>query len=118
MRLSAGNDPRSASGWRVVVCTRRGHGELALTTPVFNPMGCTDDLREQLERIRECVPDSPLVAIGVSAGSALLVRYLGEEGPRSLIRAATTRVRRSRPRGRRGNHDAESAGVHCAGETQ
>jgi predicted alpha/beta-fold hydrolase len=78
---------RQATGWRVVVCTRRGHGELALTTPVFNPMGCTDDLREQLERIRACVPDSPLVAVGVSAGSALLVRYLGEEGPHSLIRA-------------------------------
>jgi uncharacterized protein len=80
-------DLRRATGWRVVVCTRRGHGGLPLTAPVLNTMGCTLDLREQLARIGEQVPASPLYAIGVSAGSALLVRYLGEEGPRSLIRA-------------------------------
>lgn len=49
-------------------------------------MGSTDDLREQLEHIRALFPASPLHAVGVSAGSGLLVRYLGEEGPRSLIR--------------------------------
>jgi predicted alpha/beta-fold hydrolase len=82
------DDLRRATGWRVVVCLRRGHGGLELTAPVINTMGSTQDLREQLARIRECVPDSPLYAVGVSAGSALLVRYLGEEGPQSLIRAA------------------------------
>jgi predicted alpha/beta-fold hydrolase len=80
-------DLRRATGWRIAVCTRRGHGNLKLTAPVLNTMGCTEDLREQLARIREHVPASPLYAIGVSAGSALLVRYLGEEGSRSLIRA-------------------------------
>ena len=80
-------DLRRATGWRIVVCTRRGHGDLELTAPVLNTMGCTDDLREQLTRIRSEVPDSPLYAVGMSAGSAVLVRYLGEEGPRSLIRA-------------------------------
>jgi predicted alpha/beta-fold hydrolase len=80
-------DLRRATGWRIVVCTRRGHGGLELTAPVLNTMGCTLDLREQLARIRAQVPASPLYAIGVSAGSALLVRYLGEEGPRSLLRA-------------------------------
>jgi len=80
-------DLRRATGWRVVVCTRRGHGDLALTAPVLNTMGSTQDLREQLAQIRERVPASPLYAIGVSAGSALLVRYLGEEGSRSMIRA-------------------------------
>lgn len=80
-------DLRRATGWRIVVCTRRGHGGLALTAPVLNTMGCTQDLREQLATIHAQVPGSPLYAIGVSAGSALLVRYLGEEGPRSLVRA-------------------------------
>ncbi|MGH8444222.1 MAG: YheT family hydrolase [Solimonas sp.] len=75
------------SGWRVVVCTRRGHGGLRLTTPSINPMGSTHDLRQQLLHIREAFPESPLYAVGVSAGSALLVRYLGEEGSASLIRA-------------------------------
>ena len=81
-------DLRRTTGWRIVVCTRRGHGNLELTAPVINTMGCTEDLREQLMRIRERVPASPLFAIGVSAGSGLLVRYLGEEGPRSAFRAA------------------------------
>lgn len=78
---------KAATGWRIVVCTRRGHGSLGLTVPVLNTMGCTQDLREQLVRIRAECPESPLYAIGVSAGSALLVRYLGEEGSASLIRA-------------------------------
>lgn len=80
-------DMRRATGWRVVVCTRRGHGDLALTAPRYNTMGNTDDLREQLRRIRARLPRSPLYGVGVSAGSALLVRYLGEEGQASLLQA-------------------------------
>ena len=80
-------DLRRDTGWRVVVCTRRGHGDLELTSPILNTMGSTDDLREQLARISEQFPNSPLYAVGMSAGSAVLVRYLGEEGPRSAIRA-------------------------------
>ncbi|MFA5937830.1 MAG: alpha/beta fold hydrolase [Sinimarinibacterium sp.] len=80
-------DLRRQTGWRIVLCTRRGHGGLPLTAPVLNTMGSTDDLREQLQRIHAHFPESPLYAVGVSAGSALLVRYLGEEGGRSLIRA-------------------------------
>lgn len=81
-------DLRRSTGWRLVVCTRRGHGNLPLTTSVLNTMGSTEDLREQLSHIRESVPDSALHAIGVSAGSALLVRYLGEEGARSQLKCA------------------------------
>jgi predicted alpha/beta-fold hydrolase len=80
-------DLRRATGWRIVVCTRRGHGDLELTSPLFNTMGSTEDLREQLAHIRAQVPRSTLYAVGVSAGSAVLVRYLGEEGSRSSIRA-------------------------------
>jgi uncharacterized protein len=86
MRLVV-RDLSRATGWRIVVCTRRGHGALELTAPVLNTLGSTDDLREQLARIRERFPESPLYGVGVSAGSALLVRYLGEEGARSLLRA-------------------------------
>lgn len=80
-------DLRRATGWRVVVCARRGHGDLPMTAPVINTMGCTHDLREQLARIRGEFPDSPLYAIGVSAGSALLARYLGEAGGDAAFRA-------------------------------
>lgn len=80
-------DMHRATGWRVVVCTRRGHGDLELTAARYNTMGDTDDLREQLQRVREQVPDAPLYGVGVSAGAVPLVRYLGEEGDRSLLRA-------------------------------
>jgi len=77
---------RARLGWRVVVCNRRGHGDLPLTAPRINTMGSTDDLRVQIRRIAERVPASPLYGVGLSAGSGLLVRYLGEE------RAATPLV--------------------------
>lgn len=75
------------TGWRVVVCSRRGHGGLPLTVPRLNTLGDCDDLREQIAHIQRRFPDSPLYAAGVSAGSGLLVRYLGEEGDNSPIRA-------------------------------
>lgn len=79
---------RARLGWRVVVCNRRGHGMLPLTAPRFSTLGATDDVRRQLERIRERVPGSPLYGLGVSAGSGLLVRYLGEEGAHTPLAAA------------------------------
>lgn len=74
--------------WRVVVCNRRGHGPLPLTAPRFSTLGSTDDVRTQLEHIHRRVPRSPLYALGASAGTALLVRYLGEEGDRTPLAAA------------------------------
>ena len=79
---------RTRLGWRVVVLNRRGHGDLPLTTPRFNTLGSTDDLREQLRHVRGLAPSSPLYAVGLSAGSGLLVRYLGEEGERTPLTAA------------------------------
>lgn len=68
------------TGFRIVLCLRRGHGELPLTTPRINILGSTDDLREQIAHIRDRFPRSSLYAVGSSAGSGLLTRYLGEEG--------------------------------------
>ena len=79
---------RRRLGWRVVVCNRRGHGALPLTTPRFSTLGDTEDMRTQVAHIRRRVPDSPLYGLGVSAGSGLLVRYLGEEGARTPLAAA------------------------------
>jgi len=81
-------DLYATTGFRVVLCLRRGHGDLPLTTPRLNILGSTDDLREQLEIIRERFPDSTLYAVGSSAGSGLLVRYLGEEGEAAPFEAA------------------------------
>ena len=82
------DDLHSATGFRVVLCLRRGHGDLPLTTPRLNIFGSTDDLREQLACIRGRFPDSALYGVGSSAGSGLLVRYLGEEGEAAAFEAA------------------------------
>lgn len=81
-------DLHAVTGWRVVLCLRRGHAGMPLVTPRLNILGSTDDLREQLEVIRAQFPDSPLYGVGSSAGSGLLARYLGEEGEAAPFRAA------------------------------
>jgi len=81
-------DVHRLTGWRVVVCVRRGHAKLPLTVPKLNILGSTQDLYEQLDVIQSRFPESPLYAIGSSAGSGLLARYLGETGERSVFRAA------------------------------
>ncbi|AXI02680.1 YheT family hydrolase [Aquirhabdus parva] len=80
-------DLAQMTGWRVVMCVRRGHADLKLEVPKINTMGSTDDLREQLNLIQQRFPQSPLYGVGISAGSGLLVRYLGEEAEKSVFRA-------------------------------
>jgi uncharacterized protein len=75
-------------GWVVAACNRRGHGGLDLTSPRINTMGETGDLRRQILAIEARRPGAALYGVGVSAGSGLLVRYLGEEGAASRLRAA------------------------------
>ncbi len=75
-------------GWVVAACNRRGHAGLPLTAPQINTMGSTSDLRDQLAAIQARRPGASLYGVGVSAGSGLLVRYLGEEAGASRLRAA------------------------------
>lgn len=79
---------REQLDWIVVVCIRRGHGDLPLLTPRIDTMGSTSDLKEQLASIQKKFPGSPLFGVGISAGSGLLARYLGEEGRKSKLSAA------------------------------
>lgn len=81
-------DLHAVTGWRIVLCLRRGHAGLPFDIPRMNILGSTDDLREQLAVIRQRFPESPLYGVGSSAGSGLLVRYLGEEGDASPFRAS------------------------------
>lgn len=80
-------DLHKLTGWRIVLCVRRGHADLGLQTPQLNILGSTADLREQLQFIQQRFPDSPLYGVGSSAGSGLLVRYLGEEGEAAVFKA-------------------------------
>ena len=51
-------------------------------------MGDASDLRHAVSVIQEQYPTSPLAVVGLSAGSGLLVRYLGEEAGQSPVQAA------------------------------
>ena len=76
------------TGWRIALCLRRGHANLPLTVPKINLFGSTDDLGEQLTYIQQQYPASDLYAVGSSAGTGLLVRYLGEAGLDTPFKAA------------------------------
>nr|WP_109020757.1 alpha/beta fold hydrolase [Leptospira kobayashii] len=78
----------SELNWIAVVCIRRGHGSLPLTKPQINTMGSTSDLKKQLDHIHKKFPNAPLFGVGISAGSGLLARYLGESGLKSKFKAA------------------------------
>ncbi len=79
---------RRRLGWVVVACNRRGHADLPLTAPRINTMGFVEDLDEQLESIAARRPGASLYGAGISAGSGLLVRYLGEKRETSRFDAA------------------------------
>ena len=54
----------------------------------INLFGSTEDLKEQIAYIENKFPCSALYAAGSSAGTGLLVRYLGEVGADTPIKAA------------------------------
>lgn len=81
-------DLHHLTGWRIALCLRRGHANLPLTVPQINLFGSTEDLREQLVHIQQQYPTSDLYAVGSSAGTGLLVRYLGECGLDTPFKAA------------------------------
>ncbi len=81
-------DLHKHTGWRVALCLRRGHADLPMPVAKMNLFGSTQDLREQLLYIQDRFPQSELYGVGSSAGTGLLVRYLGEEGSQTPLKAA------------------------------
>ena len=76
------------TGWRIALCVRRGHAGLPLPIPQMSIFGSTQDLKQQLDHIQDIFPTSKLYAVGSSAGTGLLVRYLGEQGLETPFQAA------------------------------
>ena len=74
------------AGFSVVGFDRRGHG-LPLTLPRFNTTGSVEDLDVVLRHVRATLA-VPIYAVGVSAGSSVLARYLGDTREHSLVAAA------------------------------
>ena len=76
------------NGFRPVVFNKRGHGASPLTTPKLQSFGDPSDFRQAVKYVRGRFPSSKLTAIGVSAGSAVLMSYLGEYGSSDYLTAA------------------------------
>ena len=75
-----------ARGYRVVVFNRRGHAGLRLRSARFNIMGDAHDCARMVAALHASYPRAFLGMVGLSAGSGLVVRYLGEAGARAHTR--------------------------------
>ena len=79
----------SSRGWRSCVFVRRGHAKARLATPSFNLLGDVGDVELQLAAVRDAYPHAGFLGmVGVSAGSAQLISYLGRAGPATPVGAA------------------------------
>ena len=75
-------------GWRPLCLNRRGLADV-LDTPRFNIMGDQKDTAIQVEYVRSKYKESKFVGMmGLSAGSGLLVNYLGSSGENCGVNAA------------------------------
>lgn len=75
-------------GWRAAVLLRRGHLGSPLTVPRIHLAGHTPDTKAMVAAAAARFPRAPLLALGSSAGSMALMRYLGEAGADSPIIAS------------------------------
>jgi len=79
-----------AYGWRACVLNRRGCS-MPLRTPKFSIMGCAVDTRKQMDAVLQRYPRASFIGmIGLSAGSGLLISYLGKQGANSSVNAAVS----------------------------
>ncbi|GAN07853.1 AB-hydrolase YheT [Mucor ambiguus] len=77
--------------YRAVVMNCRGCANSEIKTPQMYSGGYTDDLRVVLAHIQKRLPpNTPLVGIGFSLGSNILVKYLGEEGEKTPLKAGVS----------------------------
>ncbi|KAI8376086.1 Alpha/Beta hydrolase protein [Radiomyces spectabilis] len=80
---------RPPFNYRGVVMNARGCCNTDILTPQLFNGAWTDDLRECLAHLqKKLAPGTPLIGIGYSLGSNILVKYLGEEGDKTPFKAA------------------------------
>jgi predicted alpha/beta-fold hydrolase len=75
-------------GWHVLRLNLRGAGPSRATCGGQYYAGRSQDLRAVLARLPADPAGDGIVAVGYSLGGAMLLKYLGEEGASSRIRAA------------------------------
>lgn len=72
-------------GWLVCALNRRGHKPgVSFKKDRWNFFGCPEDLRCVIRNlVRKKRPKARVLMIGISAGSGLVARFMGEQGRRS-----------------------------------
>ncbi|GIL67640.1 hypothetical protein Vafri_20979 [Volvox africanus] len=79
------------AGIRAVVFNSRGTADSPVLTPQFYSASYTGDTRAVIAHVGRCYPQSrALLAAGWSLGANILLRYLGEEGAATPLRAAVS----------------------------
>ncbi|GAB5030768.1 alpha beta hydrolase [Nannochloropsis oceanica] len=71
-------------GYIACVFNRRGN-DMPLSRARFNTVGDQCDFRFILSRMRDFFPNNCFYGVGISAGSSLLARYLGDAGEESEL---------------------------------
>lgn len=75
--------------WRSCVFNRRGNANMPLSSKRFNVIGCPHDTRHMVSVVQNKYPLSDFMGmVGISAGSGLLITYLGTEGKNTPVQAA------------------------------
>jgi predicted alpha/beta-fold hydrolase len=77
-------------GYRVLRLNLRGCGASRPHCREHYHIGRTADFRRVLAQLPEELTDNGIVTVGFSMGGAMLLKYLGEEGSFSRLRAAAT----------------------------
>ena len=77
-------------GWVSVVFNQRGCGDSEMTSPRAYCAASSDDCSHVVSYIHKQHPKSILLAIGVSLGANILVKYLGEAEKESPLKAAVS----------------------------
>ncbi|ESO97426.1 hypothetical protein LOTGIDRAFT_84384, partial [Lottia gigantea] len=80
----------SQRGYRCIVFNKRGHGNTILKTPKLQGFGETADLREAVLHIHKTYPQARMMMTGASAGSGLLVSYLGDYEDHAIVCCGVT----------------------------
>ena len=78
------------AGWRVLRLNLRGAGPSRPLCGGHYFAGRSQDLRELLTLLPAALTEAGTVAVGYSLGGAMLLKYLGEEGGASRLKAAVT----------------------------
>ena len=80
----------SICGYRVLRLNLRGCGASRPHCREHYHIGRTADFRRVLSQLPDDLTDNGIVVVGYSMGGAMLLKYLGEEGAFSPLRAAAT----------------------------